>query len=60
MAFKRTVNLHASFRFPAARFDATTLLSFSGFTHAHSKCPPVQWMSKKCSKKRDARAELLI
>ena len=41
MAFKRTVTLGASFRFPAIRFDAPTLLSFSGFTHAHAKCPPV-------------------
>ena len=42
MAFKRTVTLRASFRFPAIRFDAPTLLSFSGFTHAHAKCPPVR------------------
>ena len=42
MAFKRTVTLRASFRFPAIRFDAPTLLSFSGCTHAHAKCPPVQ------------------
>ena len=41
MAFKRTVTLHASFRFPAIRFAAPTLLSFGGFTHAHAKCPPV-------------------
>ena len=41
MAFKRTVTLRASFRFPAIRFDASTLLSFSGFTHAHAKCPSV-------------------
>ena len=41
MAFKRTVTLRASFRFPAIRFDVPTLLSFSGFTHAHAKCPPV-------------------
>ena len=41
MAFKRIVTLRASFRFPAIRFDAPTLLSFSGFTHAHAKCPPV-------------------
>ena len=41
MAFKRTVTLRASFRFPATRFDAPTLLSFSGFTHAHPKCSPV-------------------
>ena len=41
MAFKRTVTLRASFRFPAIRFDAHTLLSFSGFTHTHAKCPPV-------------------
>ena len=41
MAFKRIVILRASFRFPAIRFDAPTLLSFSGFTHAHAKCPPV-------------------
>ena len=45
MAFKRTVTLRASFRFPAIRFDAPTLLSFSGFTHAHAKCPPV----RKCN-----------
>ena len=43
MAFKRIVTLRASFRFPAIRFDAPTLLSFSGFTHAHAKCPPVTW-----------------
>ena len=41
MAFKRSVTLRAIFRFPAIRFDAPTLLSFSGFTHAHAKCPPV-------------------
>ena len=41
MAFKRTVTLRASFRFSAIRFDASTLLSFSRFTHAHAKCPPV-------------------
>ena len=41
MAFKRTVTLRASFRFPAIRFDATTLLSFSGCTHALAKIPPV-------------------
>ena len=41
MAFKRTVALRASFRFPAIRFDASTLLSFSGFTYEHAKCPPV-------------------
>ena len=41
MAFKRTVTLRASFRFPAIRFDPSTLLSFSGFAHAHAKCPPV-------------------
>ena len=41
MAFKRTVTLRASFRFPAIRFAAPTLLSFGGFTHAHAKCPPV-------------------
>ena len=41
MAFQRTVTLRASSRFPAIRFDAPTLLSFSGFTHAHAKCPPV-------------------
>ena len=40
MAFKKTVIVHASFPFPAIRFDAPTLLSFSGFTHAHAKCPP--------------------
>ena len=41
MAFKRPATLRASFRFPAIRFDASTLLLFSGFTHAHAKCPPV-------------------
>ena len=41
IAFKRTVTLRASFLFPAIRFDAPTLLSFSRFTHAHAKCPPV-------------------
>ena len=41
MAFKKTVTLRASFRFPAIRFDASTLLSFSGFTHEQAKCPPV-------------------
>ena len=35
------LKLYASFRFAAIRFDAPTLLSFSGFTHAHVKCPPV-------------------
>ena len=44
MAFKRTVTLRASFRFPAIRFDAPKLLSFSGFTHAHAKCPPVSYV----------------
>ena len=44
MAFERTVTLRASFRFPAIRFDALTLLSFSGFTHAHAKCPPVRFI----------------
>ena len=44
MAFKRTVTLRASFRFPAIRFDASTLLSFSGCTHAHAKCPPIHVM----------------
>ena len=38
---EKDCNLRASFRFPAIRFDAPTLLSFSGFTHAHAKCPPV-------------------
>ena len=33
--------LYASFRFPAIRFDAPMLLSFSGCTHGHAKCPPV-------------------
>ena len=33
--------LYASFRFPAIRFDAPTLLSFRGCPHAHAKCPPV-------------------
>ena len=41
MAFERTVTLRASFRFSEIRFDAPTLLSFSGFTHVHAKCPPV-------------------
>ena len=41
MAFKGPATLRASFRFPAIRFDASTLLLFSGFTHAHAKCPPV-------------------
>ena len=41
MAFKRTVTLGASFRFPAIRFDVPKLLSFSGLTRAHAKCPPV-------------------
>ena len=45
MAFKRTVTLRTSFRFPAIRFDAPTLLPFSGLTHAHAKCPPVGWFS---------------
>ena len=40
MVFKRTVK-YTSFRFPSIRFDAPTLLSFSGCTHAHAKCPPV-------------------
>ena len=29
------------FQFPAIRFDAPTLLSFSGCTHAHINCSPV-------------------
>ena len=41
MAFKRTVTLRASFRFSAISFDGPTLLSFSRFTHAYAKCPPV-------------------
>jgi len=42
MAIKRVVTfIHESFRFPAIRFDAPTLLSFSGYTYAHAKCPPV-------------------
>ena len=41
MAFKRTVIFCASFHFPTIRFDAPTLSSFSGCTHAHAKCPPV-------------------
>ena len=55
MAFKRTVTLRASFRFRAIRFDASTLLSFSGFTHARAKCPPVllgmegQWSRENLS-----------
>ena len=36
------LKLYASFRFPAIRFDAPTLLSFSGCTHAYAKCPPVR------------------
>ena len=36
--------LYASFPFPAIRFDAHTLLSFSGCTHALAKCPPVPWV----------------
>ena len=43
MAFTRTVTLRASFRFPAIIFDAPTLLSFSGFMHAHTKCSSVAW-----------------
>ena len=35
------LKLYASFRFAAIRFDAPTLLSFSGCTHEHAKCPPV-------------------
>ena len=41
MAFKRAVTLRVGFRFPAIRFDAPKLLSFSGFTNSHAKCPPV-------------------
>ena len=37
--------LYASFQFPAIRFDAPMLLSFSGCTHAHAKCPPVHLKS---------------
>ena len=59
MAFKRTVTLRASFRFPVIRFDAPTLLSFSGFTHAHAKCPSVLGISWKVereeTRKRGAR-----
>ena len=40
MALKRTVT-QREFSFPAIRFDAPTLLSFSGCMHAHAKCPPV-------------------
>ena len=47
MAFKKTVTLRASFRFPAIRFDAPTLQSFSGCTHAHAKCPPVKEVKEK-------------
>ena len=55
MAFKRTVILRASFRFPAIRFDAPTLLSFRGFTHAHAKCPPVRdstWHNQRLKRRR--------
>ena len=38
--------LYASFWFPAIRFDVPTLLSFSGYTHAHAKCPPVVTVRK--------------
>ena len=48
MAFKRTVTLRASFRFPAIRFDAPTLLSFSGCKHAHAKCPSVHFNAVDC------------
>ena len=37
-------------RFPAIRFDAPTLLSFSGCTHAHAKCPPVHFNAVKSRK----------
>ena len=30
------------FQFSAIRFDAPTLLSFSGCTHAHANCPPLE------------------
>ena len=61
MAFKRTVTLRASFRFRAIRFDAPTLLSFSGFTHARAKCPPVGGESaKKSIPRRQTITGLLI
>ena len=51
MVFKRTVTLRASFRFPAIRYDAPTLLSFSRFTHTQTKCPPV--LCQHCRIERD-------
>ena len=57
MAFKRTVTLRASFRFPAIRFDAPTLLSFSGFTHAPAKCPPVAVEAFKLSLEKLAKGQ---
>ena len=40
MAFKG-LQLGASFGFPAIIFEAPTLLSLFGWTHAHTKYPPV-------------------
>ena len=60
MAFKRTVTLRASFRFSAIRFNASTLLSFSGFTHAHAKCPPVNETSMTFAKTRFGYIEVLF
>ena len=40
IAFKRTAPLY-KFSISTIRFDALTLLSFSGCTHSHAKCPPV-------------------
>ena len=48
MAFKRTVPLREFFRFPAIRFEAPTLLTFSRCTHAPAKCPPVVIQCLNC------------
>ena len=43
MALKGTETLR-EFSISPIKFDAPTLLSFSGCTHEHSKCPPVNYM----------------
>ena len=52
------LKLYASFRFAAIRFDAPTLLSFGGCTHAHAKCPSVDEHSLVVRKCIDGRFPL--
>ena len=40
-SFQKECNLKLGFRFPAIRFDTSTLLSFSRRTHTHAKFSPV-------------------